>query len=90
MNEAANGPLLYRVSYTVRVQKHLLTLGKTARERGDIDDFIASAKEFHRRLCLYPQFGEQLQDLNHKRAVVWIGFVRPLAMRSASSKINAS
>jgi hypothetical protein len=43
--------------------------------------FLAALKEFHRRLCLYPQFGEPLMDLTQEGGQVWIGTVRPLAMR---------
>ncbi|HYW83269.1 MAG TPA: hypothetical protein VFB30_08435, partial [Spirochaetia bacterium] len=38
-------------------------------------------REFHRRLCLYPQFGEPLIDLTQELGQVWLGIVRPLAMR---------
>jgi hypothetical protein len=38
-------------------------------------------KEFHRRLGLYPQFGEPLADLTREPGQVWMGIVRPLAMR---------
>jgi hypothetical protein len=52
-----------------------------ARERGDGEAFLAALKEFHRRLCVYPQFGEPLLDLTQESGQVWIGTVRPLAMR---------
>jgi hypothetical protein len=52
-----------------------------ARERGDVQAFVAALKEFHRRFCLYPQFGEPLTDLKHESGQVWIGIVPPLAMR---------
>jgi hypothetical protein len=58
-----------------------LALADAARERGDGDAFVAAVKEFHRRLCLYPQFGEPLFDMVQEQGQVWIGFVRPLAMR---------
>jgi hypothetical protein len=54
-----------------------------ARERGDGEAFLAALKEFHRRLCVYPQFGEPLLDLTQESGQVWIGTVRPLAMRYA-------
>jgi hypothetical protein len=38
-------------------------------------------KESHRRLCLYPQFGEPLFDLKQEVGQVWLGIVRPLSMR---------
>jgi hypothetical protein len=52
-----------------------------ARERGDSEAFLAALKEIHRLLTIYPQFGEQLVDLNHEVGQVWIGIVRPLAVR---------
>jgi hypothetical protein len=61
----------------------LLALADVARERGDSEAFLAALKEFHRRLCLYPQFGEPLIDLTQELGQVWIGIVRPLAMRYA-------
>jgi hypothetical protein len=59
----------------------LLALADLARERGDGDAFLAALKEFHRRLCLYPQFGEPLIELTQELGQVWLGIVRPLAMR---------
>jgi hypothetical protein len=59
----------------------LLALADVARERGDGEAFVAALKEFHRRLGLYPQFGEPLMDLTQEPGQVWIGIVRPLAMR---------
>ncbi len=43
--------------------------------------FLAALKEFHRRLCLYPQFGEPLIDLTQESGQVLLGVVRPLAKR---------
>jgi hypothetical protein len=63
------------------VRQRLLVLGRSARERGDGEAYLAAVKEFHRRLCLYPQFGEPLIDLTQELGQVWIGIVRPLAMR---------
>jgi hypothetical protein len=59
----------------------LLALAALARDRGDGEAFVEALKEFHRRLCLYPQFGEQLTELGHETGEVWIGIVRPLVMR---------
>jgi hypothetical protein len=67
--------------YSERVRQRLLALADVARERGDGEAFIAAAKEFHRRLCLYPQFGEPLFDLKLEPGQVWLGIVRPLSMR---------
>jgi hypothetical protein len=77
----APGPVPYRVVYSERVRQRLLALADIARERGDGEAFVAALKEFHRRLCLYPQFGEPLIDLRQELGQVWIGIVRPLAMR---------
>jgi len=52
-----------------------------ARQRGDGEAFLAALKEFDRRLSIYPQFGEPLIDLTHEGGQVWVGIVRPLAMR---------
>ena len=81
MSTAASGPVPYRVVYSERVRQRLLALADVARERGDGETFLAAVKEFHRRLCLYPQFGEPLIDLTQEPGQVWIGIVRPLAMR---------
>jgi hypothetical protein len=73
--------MAYRVVYSERVRQRLLALADVSRERGDGEAFLAALKEFHRRLCLYPQFGEPLVDLAQELGQVWIGFVRPIAMR---------
>jgi hypothetical protein len=81
VSTAASGPVPYRVAYSERVRQRFLALADLARERGDGEAFLAAVKEFHRRLCLYPQFGEPLIDLTQEVGQVWIGIVRPLAMR---------
>jgi hypothetical protein len=81
VSTAACGPVPYRVAYSERVRQRLLALADVARERSDGEAFLAGLKEFHRRLCLYPQFGEPLIDLTRELGQVWIGIVRPLAMR---------
>jgi len=63
------------------VRQRLLALADVARERGDGEAFLAALREFDRRLRLYPQFGEPLTDLTREPGQVWIGIVRPLAMR---------
>src|SRR3954452_7437062 len=83
VSAAAAEPVPYRVVYSERVRQRLLTLADVARERGDGEAFLAALKEFHRRLCLYPQFGEPLIDLEQESGQVWMGTVRPLAMRYA-------
>jgi hypothetical protein len=69
------------VSYSERVRQRLLALADIARQRGDGEAFVAAIKEFHRRLCIYPQFGEPLIELQQEPGQVYIGVVRPLAMR---------
>jgi hypothetical protein len=81
VSSATAEPVPYRVVYSDRVRQRLLALADVARERGDGDAFLAALKEFDRRLCLYPQFGEPLVDLKREAGQVWIGVVRPLAMR---------
>lgn len=74
-------PVPYRVVYSERVRQRLLALADLARDRGDGEGFLAALKEFDRRLGLYPQFGGPLIDLKQEPGQVWLGFVRPLAMR---------
>ena len=81
MSAAGSESVPYRVVYAERVRQRLLGLADLARERGDGESFLAAVKEFHRRLCLYPQFGEPLIDLTQEAGQVWLGVVRPLAMR---------
>lgn len=81
MSASGPQPEPYRVVYSERVRQRLLALADLARERGDGAAFVAALKEFHRRLCLYPQFGEPLVDLRREPGQVWLGIVRPLAMR---------
>jgi len=81
VSTAAPGSTPYRVVYSERVRQRLLGMADMARERGDGEAFLAALKEFHRRLCVYPQFGEPLLDLTQESGQVWIGTVRPLAMR---------
>jgi len=81
MSVAASQPVPYRVVYSERARQRLLALADVARERGDGEAFLAALNEFHRRLCLYPQFGEPLIDLTQALGQVWLGVLRPLAMR---------
>jgi hypothetical protein len=81
VSPAASGSEPYRVAYSEQVRQRLLALADVARERGDGEAFLAAVKEFHRLLSLYPQFGEPLVDLTQEPGQVWIGIIRPLAMR---------
>jgi hypothetical protein len=81
VSNADSGPAQYQVVYSERARQRLLALADVARQRGDGEAFLAAVKEFHRRLCLYPQFGDPLMDLAQELGQVRIGIVRPLAMR---------
>jgi hypothetical protein len=81
VSAAPSEPVPYRVVYSERVRQRLLALADVARERGDGAAFLAALRELHRRLCLYPQFGEPLFDLTQESGQVWLGIVRPLAVR---------
>src|SRR5437899_2495564 len=72
VSTGASGPTPYRVSYSERVRQRLLALAEAARQRGDGEEFLAGMKEFHRRLSLYPQFGEPLADLTQEPGQIWI------------------
>lgn len=84
MSPAVPAPVPYRVAYSERVRQRLLALADNARQRGDGEAFLAALKESHRRLSLYPQIGEPVIDLTQETGQVWVGIVRPLALRSTS------
>jgi hypothetical protein len=42
---------------------------------------VIALREFHRRLQIYPQFGDPLLDLHREQSSLWIGIVRPLCLR---------
>jgi len=75
------GSTRYAVTYSDRVQDVLVRLGRVARGRGDGERFIDALREFHRRLCVYPQFGDPLMDLRASAGQIRLGLVPPLAMR---------
>lgn len=81
MSAPSSQSVPYRVVYSGRVRQRLLALADVARERGDGETFLTALKEFHRRLCLYPQFGEPLIELMQEVGQVWLGIVRPLVLR---------
>ncbi len=83
MTSSSPAPTPYRVAYAEEVRQRLLALADAARQRGDGEEFLAALKEFHRRLIWYPQFGEPLSDLTQESGQIWVGIVRPLAMRYA-------
>jgi len=71
----------YRVSYSERVRQWLRKLAGEAKQRGDGVQFADALKEFHRMLGLYPQFGEPFIDLTAEPGQIYMGIIRPLAMR---------
>jgi hypothetical protein len=71
----------YRVVYSERVREQLKALAAEAIRRGDGEQFAVALKEFHRRLRIYPQFGDPLFDLVGDPGQVCNGIIRPLAMR---------
>lgn len=83
MTTSESGPEPYRVMYSDQARQRLRFLATAARERGDSESFVTALKEFHHRLCIYPQFGEQLTELKEEVGQVWIGIVRPRSMRYA-------
>jgi hypothetical protein len=79
----SESPLPYAVEYSGLVLRRLRLLGRMAFSRGDGPEFAAALEEFHRRLVLYPQFGEPFLDLKTEPGQIYKGFVRPLGMRYA-------
>ena len=71
----------YRVSYSDRVLQRLNVLSGVAKQRGDGDQFAAALREFHRRLSIYPQFGEPSIDLSAESGQIYKAIIRPLGMR---------
>jgi hypothetical protein len=51
------------------------------RPRGDGPAFAAALREFHRRLELFPQFGDPILDLVVEQGQIRLGIIRPLSMR---------
>jgi hypothetical protein len=78
---SADGPEPYEVHISPRVYERLLELAAVAKGRGDGEAFVAALREFHRRLRVYPQFGDPLVDLRGEAGHLRIGIVPPLAMR---------
>ena len=56
-------------------------MATAARERGDGAAFLTALREFHRRLRVYPQFGDPLADLRQESGQLRVGIVPPLSMR---------
>jgi hypothetical protein len=81
MSEPREAPQPYQVSISGWVYERLLELADAARARGDGEVFLAALREFHRRLRVYPQFGDPLVDLKREHGQIRLGIVPPLAMR---------
>jgi hypothetical protein len=81
MSEATEAPQPYQVRISRWVYERLLELADAARVRGDGEEFLAALREFHRRLQVYPQFGDPLVDLKREHGHIRLGIVLPLAMR---------
>lgn len=77
----ADSPRLYDLSVSGWAYDRLQELVEAAKARGDGEEFLAALGEFHRRLRLYPQFGDPLVDLLHEEGEIRLGVVPPLAMR---------
>jgi hypothetical protein len=79
--EKSDPSVLYTVEYSSFVLQHLRSLARLATTRGDGPAFVAALREFHRRLELFPQFGDPLMDLSMEEGHIRLGIIRPLSMR---------
>ena len=71
----------YTLTYSERVRDHLRGQQAIAIKRGDGNEFLFAVTEFPRRLAIYPQFGDPLNDVNEYRGHIRIGIIPPLTMR---------
>ena len=71
----------YEVSYSIRVREVLKSLVVRAQVAGAASRVIQAIHEFDRRLRIYPQFGQPLQNLSVAHAQLWIGVISPLVIR---------
>lgn len=76
-----SAPTPYVVRYTPAVLRRLLELSDEARARGQGSAYYAALKDFHRRLQIYPQFGDPLSDLKAQVGHIRLGLIPPLSMR---------
>jgi hypothetical protein len=79
--EKSDPPVPYTVEYSSFVLQHLRRLAQEASARGDGPAFVAALREFHRRLELFPQFGDPIMDLSTEEGQIRLGIIRPLSMR---------
>lgn len=81
MATSSDPPAPYTVEYSGAALARLRLLARQAAERGDGPEFASALRELHRRLVLYPQFGDPIIDLTEGGGQVRVGIVRPLSMR---------
>jgi hypothetical protein len=79
--EKSDPPVPYTVEYSSFVLQHFRLLARQASARGDGPAFTAALREFHRRLELFPQFGDPIIDLSVEKGQIRLGIIRPLSMR---------
>jgi hypothetical protein len=81
MNNSSPGE--YQITLSAQAFEWVKEISKVAVSRGDSQSFLHALKEFHRRLRIYPQFGDPLVDLVEHHGQIRIGIIPPLAMRYA-------
>jgi hypothetical protein len=74
------------VSYSGVARDSLRDLHARANLRGRAQEVLAAAREIHRRLRIYPQFGEPLRDLKMVGETIWHAAVRPLHVFSITDE----
>jgi hypothetical protein len=60
--EPSDPPVRFKVEYSSFVLQQLRLLVQEASTRGDGPAFAAALREFHRRLELFPPFGDPIMD----------------------------
>jgi hypothetical protein len=81
MSAPSTDPVAYKVSYSERVRQELRALISRATAIGRGEEVLQAVQEMDRRLQIYPQFGEPLQNLNLKPLQIWVGVVPPLVVK---------
>ena len=66
MSEPSPSPEPYHVVYSEYVRNAFRNLLALAKSRGLGSQVAAAARMLHKRLCIYPQFGDPLRDLELK------------------------
>jgi hypothetical protein len=80
MTEPSGKPEPYRVIYSEQVRIELQKLVVWAKARGLGPLLLKALQDLDKRLHIYPQFGQPLQELILKPAQRWIGVVPPLVV----------